>query len=205
EPAECAVDERCELPFADGDAVPVHDRRPPCREPERDLLLLATEHAHREGAGSPEQLVERGLLADRDADEGRFERERHERGDRDAHAVAVVVYREHGHVVRHEPHQRAQVFAARHRRSLERRVRDQLCVAVGTAQNERRARRGAAELWPVTHGGRPYYLKILTARAVTSRMLSAETADSESISVFAQRLSGIASVGLNAIEFVNET
>jgi hypothetical protein len=46
---------------------------------------------------------------------------------------------------------------------------------------------------------------MFTARAVTSRMLSAETADSESISIFAHRLSGIASVGLNAIEFVNDT
>ena len=49
------------------------------------------------------------------------------------------------------------------------------------------------------------YLKMLTARAATSRMLSAETADSETISIFAQRLSGIASVGLNAIELVKET
>jgi hypothetical protein len=35
-------------------------------------------------------------------------------------------------------------------------------------------------------------------------MLIAETPDSDSISSFAQRLSGMASVGLNAIEFVNE-
>jgi hypothetical protein len=49
------------------------------------------------------------------------------------------------------------------------------------------------------------YLKMFTARAVTSRMLIAETPDSESISSFAQGLSGIASVGLNAIEFVKET
>lgn len=56
--------------------------------------------------------------------------------------------------------------------------------------------------------GPPYpdgYLKMFTARAATSRMLRAETADSESISSFAHRLSGIASVGLNAIEFVNDT
>ena len=49
------------------------------------------------------------------------------------------------------------------------------------------------------------YLKMFTARAVTSRMLSAEMADSESISSFAQRLSGIASVGLKALAFVNAT
>jgi hypothetical protein len=46
---------------------------------------------------------------------------------------------------------------------------------------------------------------MFTARAVTSRMLITETPDSDSISSFAQGLSGIASVGLNAIEFVNET
>jgi hypothetical protein len=57
-------------------------------------------------------------------------------------------------------------------------------------------RRGPAE--PVS------YLKMFTARAVTSRMLIAEIPDSDSISSFAQRLSGIASVGLNAIEFVKE-
>ena len=51
----------------------------------------------------------------------------------------------------------------------------------------------------------PAYLKMFTARAVTSRMLTAEIADSDSISSFAHRLSGIESVGLNAIEFVNET
>ena len=53
--------------------------------------------------------------------------------------------------------------------------------------------------------GSESYLKMFTDRAVTSRMLIAETADSEIISSFARRLSGIASVGLNAIEFVKET
>jgi hypothetical protein len=46
---------------------------------------------------------------------------------------------------------------------------------------------------------------MLTARAVTSRIVTAETADSDIISSFARRVNGIASVGLNAIEFVNET
>src|SRR5205085_11295761 len=49
------------------------------------------------------------------------------------------------------------------------------------------------------------YLKMLTARAATRSTVIAEIADSESISSFAQRLSGIASVGLKAIELVNET
>ena len=55
---------------------------------------------------------------------------------------------------------------------------------------------------PLNVGG---YLKMFTARAVTSRMLTADTADSESISSFAQGLSGIESVGLKAMELVNET
>lgn len=49
------------------------------------------------------------------------------------------------------------------------------------------------------------YLKMLTARAATSRIVSAETADSESMSILARRVSGIESVGLNAIELVNDT
>src|SRR5579871_4796732 len=49
------------------------------------------------------------------------------------------------------------------------------------------------------------YLKMLTARAATSSTVSDESADSAAISSFAQRLRGIASVGLNAIELVNET
>jgi len=46
---------------------------------------------------------------------------------------------------------------------------------------------------------------MLTARAATSSTVSDESADSAAISSFAQRLRGIASVGLNAIELVNET
>src|SRR6266496_699895 len=49
------------------------------------------------------------------------------------------------------------------------------------------------------------YLKPLTARAATRSTVSEETVDSESISIFAPRVSGIASVGEKAIEFVNET
>ena len=46
---------------------------------------------------------------------------------------------------------------------------------------------------------------MLTARAVTSRIVTAETADSDIISSFARRVNGIASVGLNAIELVSDT
>jgi hypothetical protein len=49
------------------------------------------------------------------------------------------------------------------------------------------------------------YWKMFTARAATSRIVTAEAADSASISAFARWVSGIASVGLNAIAFVNAT
>ena len=45
----------------------------------------------------------------------------------------------------------------------------------------------------------------LTARAATSRTVTAERPDSRPISTFARRESGMVSVGLNAIEFVRET
>lgn len=49
------------------------------------------------------------------------------------------------------------------------------------------------------------YLKMFTARAATSRMVIDDRADSVSMRNLAQRLSGIASVGLKAIELVKET
>src|ERR1700704_5088188 len=69
------------------------------REAKRDLLLLAAEQTHGERAGLPQQLVQRRLLPDRDTDERWLERERDERGDCDAHPVAVVIDCEYGDVV----------------------------------------------------------------------------------------------------------
>jgi hypothetical protein len=46
---------------------------------------------------------------------------------------------------------------------------------------------------------------MLTARAAIRSTVTAETADSDSISSFAQRVSGSTSVGEKAIEFVYET
>jgi hypothetical protein len=46
---------------------------------------------------------------------------------------------------------------------------------------------------------------MFTARAATSSTVVAEIADSVSIIIFTRRVSGIASVGLKAIAFVNET
>ena len=54
-----------------------------------------------------------------------------------------------------------------------------------------------------TVGGR--YLRMLTALAATITASRRLATDSTSISIFAQRLSGIVSVGLNAVAFVNET
>ena len=48
------------------------------------------------------------------------------------------------------------------------------------------------------------YLRMLTARATTMIARSRLAADSTSMSIFAQRLKGIASVGLNAVAFVND-
>jgi hypothetical protein len=46
---------------------------------------------------------------------------------------------------------------------------------------------------------------MFTARAATSRIVIAESVDSAAMIVFAGRVRGIASVGLNAIAFVSET
>jgi hypothetical protein len=46
---------------------------------------------------------------------------------------------------------------------------------------------------------------MFTARAATSRTVIAESVDSAAINAFAGRVSGIASVGLNAVAFVSDT
>ena len=46
-------------------------------------------------------------------------------------------------------------------------------------------------------------LRMFTARAATRRIVTADRVDSAAISRLAGRVSGIASVGLNAIELVN--
>jgi hypothetical protein len=49
------------------------------------------------------------------------------------------------------------------------------------------------------------YLRMFTARAAASSTVMPDVADSASIISFARVVSGMASVGLKAIEFVNET
>src|SRR5579864_764496 len=49
------------------------------------------------------------------------------------------------------------------------------------------------------------YARMFTARAATSRTVIAESVDSAAINALAGRVSGIASVGLNAVAFVSDT
>ena len=91
DPAERTLDQRRDQPLARRDTLPVHDRRQARGELARDRLLPRPEHADGEAAGLPQELVAGRLLADRDPDERRLERQRDERGDGDAHPVAVVV------------------------------------------------------------------------------------------------------------------
>ena len=70
------------------------------------------------------------------------------------------------------------------------------------------------EVWkPSWHGstapfglvGGDRYLRMLTARATTRATVIRETADCSSMIIFAQRVSGIVSVGLKAVALVKET
>ena len=57
---------------------------------------------------------------------------------------------------------------------------------------------------PVCITARAGQRRIFTARAATNSTVVAEIADSVSIIILTRRVSGIASVGLNAIALVNE-
>ena len=58
--------------------------------------------------------------------------------------------------------------------------------------------------WPARGRASSPYGRMFTARAATSRTVIAESIDSAAISALAGRVSGIVSVGLNAIEFVSD-
>ena len=66
------------------DPVPDRDRRHAAGEVLRQRELLGAEQRDGEAAGLAQQLVQRGLLRDRDADERRLERQGDERRDRQA-------------------------------------------------------------------------------------------------------------------------
>jgi hypothetical protein len=74
-----------------------------------ESFLRAAEDADAEAIGAPEQLVQRRLPADRDADQRRVERERDERGDGQPEPLAFDVDRDDRHARRHPSHQAAQL------------------------------------------------------------------------------------------------
>ncbi len=79
EPAECAVEQRCTVrAVSHRDPVPHRDRWHAAREVLGDLLLIGREQRERARPGLPQQLVDRRLARDRDTDQRRLERQRHE-------------------------------------------------------------------------------------------------------------------------------
>ena len=66
---------------AQRDPLPERDRRDAAGEMLGQVLLAGGEDADRELLRLAQQLVQRGVAADREADERRIERERDERGD----------------------------------------------------------------------------------------------------------------------------
>ena len=81
EPARRAL-EQARVVLAQVDAVPEHPRRHAAREVLREVLLVAREQRRRPLARVAQQLVQRRLERDRDADERRVQRQRDERRDR---------------------------------------------------------------------------------------------------------------------------
>src|SRR5712692_227483 len=96
------------------DPGPEADRRDAPREVRRDSRLIAAQDRDAEQARGAQQLVERDVLSDRDADERWVERQRDQRADRHADAVAVRVGGDHANAGWIEAHQRAQLVAGRH-------------------------------------------------------------------------------------------
>ena len=92
--ADAAGDERCSRLVEDVDAVPERDRWHTAGEVLRDRVLARGEQCHPERPGATEELVQRRLLLDREADERRVEGERDEGPDRQADPLALQV---HGH------------------------------------------------------------------------------------------------------------
>ena len=76
---------------------------------------------------------------------------------------------------------------------------DDLCVG---AQPSVDHPAGVAACWP---GPPPPYFRMLTARAATSPIVSSDTSDCRPISSLARGVSGIVSVGLNAVADVSDT
>jgi hypothetical protein len=77
----------------------------------------------------------------------------------------------------------------------------------GRHRRAARARRAGKQhgAWATGLGSVPVYVRMFTARAAMRRMVTAESVASAAINVLAGRVSGIASVGLNAVELVSDT
>ena len=80
----------------------------------RHCLLAGGEQADAERSGAAQQLVERGLAPDGEADERRLERERNQGADRQPQALALEVDADDPDPRGESPHQLAKLFAADH-------------------------------------------------------------------------------------------
>jgi hypothetical protein len=99
---------------AQSDPLPQRDRRDSAGEVLRECFLADREHAHRELARLPKQLVQRCVPPHRDPYERWVERERDERRDRQADALPVELDGDDGHAGREPSHDRAKLLAADH-------------------------------------------------------------------------------------------
>jgi len=100
--------------LSERDSLPQRDRRHASREMLREVLLSGGQDAHRELAGLAQQLVQRGVAPDREADLRRVARKRHERGDRQPGRLPADVHGDDRHSGRDAAHDRAKLFAAHH-------------------------------------------------------------------------------------------
>ena len=75
---------------------------------------------------------------------------------------------------------------------------------IGSLAELARTRLGRRPACPLCITARAGQRRMFTARAATNSTVVAEIADSASIIIFTRRVSGIASVGLNAMALVNE-
>ena len=94
--------------------LPERDRRDAAGEVLREVSWPAASTLTASSPRLPQQLVQRGVAADREADERRVERERDERRDRQAEPLPVDVDRDDGDAGRDAPHHCAKLVAADH-------------------------------------------------------------------------------------------
>src|SRR4051794_2259608 len=103
------------LAVSDRDVVPQHERRHAPSEVRGNVGLVAAQDRDAKGLGRAQELVQRHVAPDGDADERRLERQRDKRPDRRRHAPALDVRADDADARREAAHQPPQVVAARHR------------------------------------------------------------------------------------------